>query len=151
MQDIYRRTLAASWTSRAGDLPADKLVEELFSGSSCWNNQIHDASPKNISQDRSGDPALEADANGRQARSGKRLSPSFERRPKSSSSNNSHSRGKAPDSLSNLGHPKNAGSIGQQLFDATKGRGWKTRNADHELSEFDVRDDLRSWEVAAKD
>ncbi|KAJ6144441.1 hypothetical protein N7470_008336 [Penicillium chermesinum] len=32
MQDMYRRTLAASWISRPCDLPADKLIEEIFKG-----------------------------------------------------------------------------------------------------------------------
>ncbi|KAL4896641.1 mitochondrial inner-membrane-bound regulator-domain-containing protein [Aspergillus ambiguus] len=34
LQDMYRRTLAASWNSNSDDLPADKLIEELFSGRS---------------------------------------------------------------------------------------------------------------------
>merc|ERR1712000_516053 len=31
-QDIYRRTLAATWACQAGELPPDKLVEDLFAG-----------------------------------------------------------------------------------------------------------------------
>ena len=31
-QDIYRRTLAATWACRAGELAPDKLIENLFSG-----------------------------------------------------------------------------------------------------------------------
>ncbi|KAJ5586995.1 uncharacterized protein N7459_002760 [Penicillium hispanicum] len=150
MQDIYRRTLAASWTSRAGDLPADKLIEELFAGSSCWDKQAQ-TSNGNSSGDASGDSLLRVEAAERHSRSGKRLSPSFEKRPKSSSSNHSHSSGKTPEPLSTFGNGKTGSGIEQQLYDGTKGRSWKSRNADHELSEFDVRDDLRSWEVATKD
>lgn len=149
MQDIYRRTLAASWTSRAGDLPADKLVEDLFAGSSCWTKDVH-TSP-DLSGSEHGSPFLSADAAVRQTRSGKRLSPSFEKRPKSSSSNRSHGSGKTPDTVSSLGHPQNGGSLEQQLYDGAKGRGWKSRNADNERCEFDVREDLRSWEVTANE
>lgn len=31
-QDMYRRTLAATWACRVGELPPDKLVENLFAG-----------------------------------------------------------------------------------------------------------------------
>ncbi|KAL9114975.1 MAG: hypothetical protein Q9227_001218 [Pyrenula ochraceoflavens] len=32
LQDIYRRTLAATWTCRAGEMAPDRLVEDLFQG-----------------------------------------------------------------------------------------------------------------------
>ncbi|KAJ5122088.1 hypothetical protein N7448_003219 [Penicillium atrosanguineum] len=148
MQDIYRRTLAASWTSRACDLPADKLVEELFSGSSCWTSNIHNS--PDLSGNEQGSPFLGVDSAVKQTRSGKRLSPSFEsRRPKSSSSNHSHGSSKTPNTVSSHGHPRNDGSLEQQLYDGAKGRGWKSQNADNERCEFDVREDLRSWEVTA--
>ncbi|CAG8888178.1 unnamed protein product [Penicillium egyptiacum] len=149
MQDMYRRTLAASWSSRAGDLPADKLVEELFAGSSCWNNDAHNANA-GISAGDHRDSLLSPEAVPRQSRSGKKLSPSFERRPKSTSSNRSHSGSKTPDSLATLGHQKKGGSIEQQLYEGAKGRAWKAPDTSNELSEFDVREDLRSWEVVPK-
>lgn len=151
MQDMYRRTLAASWTSRAGDLPADKLVEELFAGSSCWNNDAHNASNMVSSRDDNRDTLLGGETVERQSRTGKRLSPSFEKRPKSSSSNHSQSSGKSPETLSTLSHGQKSGSLGQQLNDGAKGRGWRSRNAGQELSEFDVREDLRSWEIVGQE
>ncbi|KAJ5183480.1 hypothetical protein N7492_001096 [Penicillium capsulatum] len=151
MQDMYRRTLAASWTSRAGDLPADKLVEELFAGSSCWNNDAHNTIDGVLVKDEPRDTLLGAGIAEIQSRTGKRLSPSFERRPKSTSSNHSVGSGKTPDSMSTMGHAQKGSILDQQLYDGSKGRGWKSRNADQELSEFDVREDLRSWEVTGKD
>lgn len=151
MQDMYRRTLAASWTSRASDLPADKLVEELFAGSSCWNNDAHNTIDGVPVKEESRDSLLGAELAERQSRTGKRLSPSFERRPKSTSSNHSNGSGKPPDSRSTLGHARKGSILEQQLYDGAKGRGWKSRNAGQELSEFDVREDLRSWEAAGKD
>lgn len=150
MQDIYRRTLAASWTSRACDLPADKLVEGLFSGSSCWTNNIHNS--PDLSGGEQGSPFLGVDSAAKQTRTGKRLSPSFEsRRPKSSSSNHSHGSSKTPDTVSSYGHAQGNGSIEQQLYDESNGRGWKSQNADSERCEFDVREDLRSWEVTVNE
>lgn len=149
MQDMYRRTLAASWMSRACDLPADKLIEELFAGSSCWNNDAHNNAP-GAGLDGAHNPFLSVESSGRQARSGKMLSPGFERRPKSSSSMHSQGSGKTPDSLSTLGASQKGGDLEHHLYDG-KGRSWKNRNAEHERSEFAVREDLRSWEVTMKD
>ncbi|EME87272.1 uncharacterized protein MYCFIDRAFT_147940 [Pseudocercospora fijiensis CIRAD86] len=36
MQDMYRRTLAAFWTSQPGELKADECIEDLFSGGDGW-------------------------------------------------------------------------------------------------------------------
>lgn len=149
MQDMYRRTLAASWTSRAHDLPADQLIEEVFAGSSCWNNESHNS--YSGAYPDSHNEHLTPEAVSPETRSGKRLSPSFERRLKSSSGNHSLGGGKTPDSHPTVGHPKKGGSIEHQLYDGAKGRGWKPRHAEHELSEFDVREDLRSWEIVTKD
>ncbi|KAJ5468434.1 hypothetical protein N7475_006186 [Penicillium sp. IBT 31633x] len=146
MQDIYRRTLAASWSSRAGDLPADKLIEELFAGSSCWNNDAHNTNADLSAKDHRGS-LLSPETLPRQSRSGKKLSPSFERRPKSSSSNRSRSNSKNPDPLAALEHPKKSGSIHQQLYEGARSRGWKTADTSNELSDLDVREDLRSWEI----
>lgn len=36
MQDMYRRTLAAFWTSQPGELKADECIEDIFSGGDGW-------------------------------------------------------------------------------------------------------------------
>ena len=36
LQDMYRRSLAASWASQPGELPADQCVEEIFAGGNGW-------------------------------------------------------------------------------------------------------------------
>lgn len=148
MQDLYRRSLAASWISRSGDLPADKLIEEIFT-EGAWDESYPDLS-ETTARDTRKDNYLSTETAERQTRTGKRLSPSFENRPKSSSSSRSMGGSKNVESLSTLGHPQKGGSFEEHLYDG-KGRNWKSRNAEHELSEFDVRQDLRSWEVAAKE
>ncbi|KAH0560096.1 hypothetical protein GP486_003377, partial [Trichoglossum hirsutum] len=39
MQDMYRRTLAASWAGQAGDLPADECIENIFAGGDGWGDK----------------------------------------------------------------------------------------------------------------
>jgi hypothetical protein len=148
MQEMYRCTLAASWTSRADDLPADKLIEGLFSGA-VGGTDLHDSS--------SGPPAEgyhnERSPNrgtGRteQAASRNLLSPGYERRARSSSR---HSKGnKALDFSPAIEHTEKSGSIEHQLYENDMGKSWRNRSTEHELSEFDVRDDLRSWEISNK-
>ncbi|KAI1337154.1 hypothetical protein F5Y15DRAFT_162842 [Xylariaceae sp. FL0016] len=36
LQDMYRRSLAASWACQPGELPADECIEDIFSGGSGW-------------------------------------------------------------------------------------------------------------------
>jgi hypothetical protein len=43
-----------------------------------------------------------------------------------------------------------AGGSGRLLIHRVKGRAWKATDTNNELSEFDVREDLRSWEVVPK-
>jgi hypothetical protein len=37
--DLYRRTLAASWYSQPGELPADECIEDIFSGGNGWRTK----------------------------------------------------------------------------------------------------------------
>lgn len=148
MQDMYRRTLAASWNSRSDDLPADKLIEELFSGSISWSHDTHDArTGKAADHDSS-----TRDEAGTRSNASNRLSPSFERRPRSSGSNQLRHEGRMPEYHSTIGRTRKAGSIEQNLYSAAKANAWRSRsNSDNELSEFDVREDLKSWEISSKE
>ncbi|GMF81468.1 unnamed protein product [Aspergillus oryzae] len=147
MQDMYRRTLAASWNSRSDDVPADKLVEDLFSGSISWSNEVHGLQ----SAEAKGGEHLPSIGAATKNTSANRLSPNFERRPKSSSSNQFRIDGKLPEFNSRVGHSRKRSSIEHQLYGTAKGNAWKNRSNDHELSEFDVREDLRSWEIGVKE
>src|SRR5579862_4229831 len=39
MQDMYRRTLVASWSCQAGELPADECIEDIFAGGDGWRDK----------------------------------------------------------------------------------------------------------------
>ncbi|KAI9736687.1 MAG: hypothetical protein M1834_000891 [Cirrosporium novae-zelandiae] len=45
LQDMYRRTLAASWAAMKGELPADKCVESIFAGGDGWAREKDGAKP----------------------------------------------------------------------------------------------------------
>ncbi|KAL4965862.1 mitochondrial inner-membrane-bound regulator-domain-containing protein [Aspergillus stella-maris] len=144
MQEMYRRTLAASWTSRADDMPADKLIEGLFS-ENVGRSDSRDADGHSSGGHHDERPNSGAGATGQNG-SRNLLSPSYDRRAKGSSRNFNASKGL--DFSPAIDRPEKNGSIEHQLYDNAKGKSWRNRNNDHELSEFDVREDLRSWEVA---
>lgn len=146
MQDMYRRTLAASWMSGTDDIPADKLIEDLFATGTCGNDENPDARSRKTAENNN-ELLPDRDTDTRQTRSGNRLSPSFEMRPKSSSSQ-FRNESKGSDSSQRI---RKGGSIQEQLYDSANGKTWKSRSEVDELSEFDVREDLRSWEVSVKE
>ncbi|KAH6607183.1 hypothetical protein Trco_003496 [Trichoderma cornu-damae] len=39
VQDLYRRTLAASWTRQSSELPTDECIEDIFSGGNGWRTK----------------------------------------------------------------------------------------------------------------
>ncbi|RYP11299.1 hypothetical protein DL764_000117 [Monosporascus ibericus] len=45
VQDMYRRTLAASWACQPGELPADECIEDIFSGGDGWRNSHKPSGP----------------------------------------------------------------------------------------------------------
>lgn len=149
MQDLYRRTLAASWKSRSSDLPADKLIEDLFSGGSGYQNGTHGARVSRL-DDNLNASSSSSDADSSRATSTNRLSPGFQRQPKRSWGNNFQHESKGPVLLSAIGDEGNGGSIEQQIQDNSITKVFKSRAPEQELSEFDVREDLRSWEISPK-
>ena len=48
-QDMYRRTLAASFAAQTGELPADQCVESIFAGGDGWRQD--DGNPDSVSGD----------------------------------------------------------------------------------------------------
>lgn len=57
IQDLYRRTLAASWYRQADELPADECIEDIFSGGNGWRTKFDSltTSPDTESPDEDGD------------------------------------------------------------------------------------------------
>lgn len=149
LQDIYRRTLAASWNSSIGDTPADSLIESLFSGNS--NFQIGTQTNPSGRQVHDENEIFYYDPDSGRISSSDRLSPALEKQRKKSPSNSFLSEEGALSLPATSGRNIKRGSIQQRLYEGkvNKGQGRKSHSPSHELSEFDVRDDLRSWEVSS--
>lgn len=152
-QDIYRRTLAASWACERGELAPDKLIEDLFSGGDGGNMHIAPNSQMAkigyIRQERDSSNSSDADSRRERGGSANSLTPDMARY-------SGHRRGGngTNGSQESVGSAVSGrGSIEQQMKHSTPGRGHHHHHSRHkvagyqEITEFDLRDDLRSWHV----
>ncbi|KAH7158046.1 N-terminal C2 in EEIG1 and EHBP1 proteins-domain-containing protein [Dactylonectria estremocensis] len=55
LQDLYRRTLAASWCRQPNELPADECIEDIFNGGNGWKTKPDSGSPVTDEEDEDGD------------------------------------------------------------------------------------------------
>ena len=145
MQDMYRRTLTASYVSQIHELPADECIEDIFSGGDGWgNNSGHD---------------LFKDPNGsgnEEESDGEHLAPpSHHRRGHSRHG----SKGVQPKQKVNhrSGHKRDipgTGSGGRSHHDqpatssSSDDHKYRHQKRMNEVSELDVREDLRSWAIS---
>jgi hypothetical protein len=146
LQDMYRRTLAASWTCHRDELLPDQLVEDIFAGGLGYPSTGSSARSDRIDDY---DDSI-SDSGSRTTLQDSGLLPNPEKRPKSSLSNYSRNEAKDSDSTLNGSTVGGRGSL-ESSFQETKEKGWRNPRGTHEISEFDVRDDLRTWEITVND
>ncbi len=147
LQDMYRRTLAASWAAQSGELPADQCIEDIFAGGDGWGRQgqgdqtpsLRPSDDSTEDRDSEGDRNTVRRADDRPSEYGVRLSAKPRHAP--SNSRDHGNRG----ANGSIGRP----SIHQQVQSSDsrpKGNGFKRPN---EIDEFTAREDLRSWEISS--
>lgn len=128
MQDMYRRTLVAFWASQPGELKADECVEDIFAGGDGWGKggrpQAATAALLDSSQPGSGTSTPNPD--------GEHESRTHHKRSAS---------GVTGKGMMALGAREKYGKHGHKLKVPKKGAG--------EVDEFDIRNDLKSWQVGA--
>lgn len=146
LQDMYRRTLAASWAAQVGELPADKCIEDIFNGGDGWGGTDHVAA---ASSPRIGGGSTEdeSDVDHRILRGHKRntagtgshetIKPSLRHRDSSKSDITMTAvRGRV--------------GIAQNVHSGHTSEGPMMRRRANEIDEFFAREDLRSWEISTK-
>ncbi|RFU32638.1 hypothetical protein B7463_g3705, partial [Scytalidium lignicola] len=150
LQDIYRRSLAASWAVQRGELPPDECIEDIFAGGDGWK---HDSDAATTITNG----AMEDSSNG----SGEDLTRQKDVRPHHDRTGSDRSIGskstltkKSSSPDLRFKHARNryepvAGpgirhDISSDSFD--RGRKGYLRNRP-EVNEFDVRPDLVAWEL----
>lgn len=126
MQDMYRRTLTAFWTSQPGELKADDCIEDIFAGGDGWGKGGRPGKPADEqSQPGSGNSTPNPDGTdvhgGGHPRTGK---------------------------LGSTG--RGIASISKEKYNKFGQKTKMPRKNAGEIDEFDVREDLQSWRVSEK-
>jgi len=158
VQDMYRRTLAASWASQMHELPADQCIEDIFAGGDGWgqhnSGDMPDGIPhasSNRAQMGSGNLSamkhmgysMNLDRRG----GGKNTSPSIKTGFLSRSRNSSNQ------DLEDFRMQHESGRLGPGAGDGSQSHSSseesqrRIRRQMAEVSEFDLREDLRSWSI----
>jgi len=154
LQDMYRRTLAASWACQTGELAPDKLVEDIFAGGDggAMNPPPRPTSSRGDGADDSASISDSTDS--RQTMQPQNLSPiTAQRSIMERKHSHQRSQNKSLDNTSvnsGMSNVSGRGSIEQQV---THGKAEKKRRSykpAQEVTEFDVHDDLRSWVISAR-
>lgn len=129
MQDMYRRTLAAFWSSQPGELKADDCIEDIFSGGDGWGKE--------------GRPRLSNEANQPGSGGGTPNGhPMHETRDTTASSRH------GADAVRSMMHGHGHGH--KRNFDGSRRLDKGFRKVPGELDEMDVREDLVSWTIGEK-
>lgn len=144
LQDMYRRTLAASWLAQAGELPADKCIEDIFAGGNGWaadHNPGTDASPRL----GGGTEDDESDGDSRTLRGHKRHTSGSGSRDTVKPTR--HTSKSSKGETGNTGAVSGRGSIADHIHSGSDAKNHAHRRM-HEVDEFTSREDLRSWEIS---
>ena len=144
LQDMYRRTLAASWLAQAGELPADKCIENIFAGGDGWAAD-HDPGVHASPRPGGSTEEDESDGDSRTLRGHKRNTSGTGRRgtliPTHQGLKFSQSEpGKT-------GAVSGRGSIADHIHSGSDAK-HHTHRRMHEVDEFTSREDLRSWHIS---
>ncbi|KAL8863565.1 MAG: hypothetical protein Q9178_000246 [Gyalolechia marmorata] len=147
LQDMYRKTLAASWAAQEGELPADECIEDIFAGGDGWGKALkgNKKTPKPSGGSTDGE---ESDADRRTLKAHHRnTSRSHTKHPSNKSKAHLRTSSRSNNNSDNSGISGRA-SIEQQVQSSstdTAAHAW--RQAD-EVDELTAREDLRSWEIS---
>lgn len=171
LQDMYRRTLAASWSCGADELPPDKLIEDLFAGGDggamkppppiskprfSFGPQQGGGSPK-PEEENGGDSANGSETDMKRMPRNRFLTPDAARqrqdtgrgdnREGSNGWRSTPRSGTTEGGSPNMSNVSGRESIEQQIHHRDNRKGQRRLG---EVTEFDVREDLRSWEIRAR-
>lgn len=134
LQDLYRRNLAASWAAQAGEMPADKCIEDIFAGGDGWGEQGYQAS---LDPRRRRDSSEDSEGDRRTLRA---------HHQRHSSGTTIKKTPNSPKKNSGLVPVSGRASIEQQIHSSNNAQRRKETGHD-QIDEIDAREDLRSWEI----
>ncbi len=155
LQDMYRRTLAASWAAHPVELPADQCVEDIFNGGDGWK---HDMSTPQITgqegnaNDRKGGHQRGHSHHYRTTSGTSITSQNSQNTLAAAGTRNSslpkfgHKREKSQETIAMSGSPL-AATGNESSSEGLSERGRTGMKRPEELDEFAIREDLVAWKL----
>lgn len=140
LQDMYRRTLAASWLAQAGELPADKCIEDIFAGGDGWGTDQLGGSTEEEDEESDGDSRTLRGHRRHTSGTGSRGTLKPIRQERKSSKGEPRT----------IGVVSGRGSIADHIQSGSNAKS-HTHRWMHEVDEFTSREDLRSWQISSFD
>ncbi|KAL8673929.1 MAG: hypothetical protein Q9168_001676 [Polycauliona sp. 1 TL-2023] len=146
LQDMYRKTLAASWAAQDGELPADECIEDLFAGGDGWGKVLRKG--KKVKEPSGGSTdGEESDADRRTLKAHQR-NPSGAHSKYPSHKSRAHLRTTSGSNNHSSGGVSGRASIEQQIQSSSADSTARPFRRTDEIDEFTAREDLRSWEIS---
>lgn len=163
-QDIYRQSLAATWACKRGELSPDEVIEDVFNGGDGggfrnphprWLDEHRHGSNRREGQRSPGmdDSSTSDDTDSRRTVMGQSLTPAMARdhgmgHHRHTGSGDHGSNGSTSSGVSGRG------SIEQQMQHSQTGLHHQSKRKGQpdyrEITEFDLRDDLKSWQISVR-
>ena len=140
LQDMYRRTLAASWLAQPGELPADKCIEDIFAGGDGWGTDQLGGSTEEEDEESDGDSRTMRGHRRHTSGTGSRGTLKPTRQERKSSKGEPRT----------IGIVSGRGSIADHIQSGSNAKN-HTHKWMHEVDEFTSREDLRSWQISSFD
>ncbi|KEQ73372.1 hypothetical protein M436DRAFT_46564 [Aureobasidium namibiae CBS 147.97] len=141
LQDMYRRTLAASWVAQPGELRADDCIKDIFAGGDGWGSHLdHVQRSQHLAPGGSDEDKAKSN----------NLTPTHKsnRTARSKSPMRGHQREVSKESQGTFG---GRSSLHQQAikFELESAKRKSNKLGQNEIDEFDNpwREDLRSWKI----
>ncbi|KAL8933902.1 MAG: hypothetical protein Q9211_005518 [Gyalolechia sp. 1 TL-2023] len=144
LQDMYRKTLAASWAAQDGELPADECIEDIFAGGDGWGKTRKEGKKPGKPSSTDGE-ASDVDRRTLKAQH-RTTSGSYSKHTSKKSKGHLRTTSQTKSSSDNSGVSGTA-SIDRVQSSSSDSPAYNWRRAD-ELDEFTAREDLRSWEIS---
>ncbi|KAL8933152.1 MAG: hypothetical protein Q9216_006499 [Gyalolechia sp. 2 TL-2023] len=144
LQDMYRKTLAASWAAQDGELPADECIEDIFAGGDGWGKTRKEGKKTGKPSSTDGEAS---DADRRTLKAHHRTtSGSYNKHTNKKPKGHLRTSSQSKSSSDNSGVSGRA-SIEQVQSSSSDSPAYNWHRVD-ELDEFAAREDLRSWEIS---
>ena len=147
IQDLYRRTLTASWTSHMGDLPADECIEDIFSGGDGWGKHKNPDDHVFLGPGDGEDDGDSDDGTLRPPSTGAASRKPMQSKRRGHARQKSHGRSDVRSPQIGSADGMTSSDQNQTQSSSSDDHRQRPHKRTNEYSELELQDDFRSWQI----